>query len=420
MIAELLAEVEQRTGLGIADGIQIASPAALVRLPFDPGWPLLVLAETPPAPGSLPDPGPSSPDGAAFRAVALPGRGVHATDPARLLQALYPADHPVLGLGGSPDTTAGALASGALAAGAHLLPGLAPEANLASPHGLPWLAARLRAPDGCPWDRAQTHQSLRKHLLEEAYEVYDALEAGATPELAEELGDLLLQVVLHAEQAAEVGAFDLSDVYRAIDAKIVRRHPHVFGSVRADSVDQVLRNWEQIKAAERAEASAAERPEASLAAAGQAGAEGLAVQAQPTSPAATDEGMPAAFAGLSRSLPALAYSQEMQERAASLGYDWPDVERVLDKVEEEAVELLEAATPEARREEFGDLLLVLVNLGRKLDIDAEGALRAASRKFAARFATVERLAAGDGQELRGLSPERLDDLWEQAKQEERA
>jgi uncharacterized protein YabN with tetrapyrrole methylase and pyrophosphatase domain len=130
--------------------------------------------------------------------------------------------------------------------------------------------------------------------------------------------------------------------------------------------------------------------------------------------------MPAAFAGLSRSLPALAYSQEMQERAASLGYDWPDVERVLDKVEEEAVELLEAATPEARREEFGDLLLVLVNLGRKLDIDAEGALRAASRKFAARFATVERLAAGDGQELRGLSPERLDDLWEQAKQEERA
>ena len=375
MIERLVAEAEQRLGRGLAEGLQIVGPAALTAVPFDPGWPLLIVTEV----------------GQPSRvAPPLPGRTVHARDGSTLLAALYPADHPALGLAGAADTTVGDLTVERLGAGAYALPALVGEADLASPHGLPWLAARLRAPDGCPWDRAQTHQSLRKHLLEEAYEVYDALEAGSTPALAGELGDLLLQVVLHAQQAAEAGVFDLSDVYRAIDAKIVRRHPHVFGSAEADSVDQVLRNWERIKADERADKD-------------------------PDPQAPADPTMPAAFAGLSRTLPALAYSQEMQERAASLGYDWPDVEGVIDKVEEEAVELLEAATPEARREEFGDLLMVLVNLARRLDIDAEGALRAASQKFAARFAIVERLARADGEALGDLSPERLDALWRQAK-----
>jgi MazG family protein len=216
--------------------------------------------------------------------------------------------------------------------------------------------------------------------------VYDALEAGSTPELAGELGDLLLQVVLHAHYAAEDGVFDLTDVYRSVMAKIIRRHPHVFGEVEARSVDQVLRSWERIKADERA---ASGREQAA--------------------------GMPEAFAGLSRSLPALAYSQEMQERAASLGYDWPDVVGVVEKMQEETRELLHAADPGRRKEELGDLLMVTVNLGRKLGVDAEAALRSASAKFARRFAEVERLAAAREVRLTELSPAALDELWQSAK-----
>ena len=194
--------------------------------------------------------------------------------------------------------------------------------------------------------------------------------------------------------------FDLSDVYRQVVTKIVRRHPHVFGDVVADSAAEVIRNWEQIKAGERAERSAA-RPES-----------------EPESQSEQSAGsMPAAFAGLSRSLPALAYAQEMQERAASLGYDWPSVEGVLEKVREEAAELVAARDQSEKREEFGDLLMVLVNLARKLDIDAESALRAASAKFAARFAHVERLASQRDVELRALNMDELDELWQAAKRE---
>ena len=399
MIDALVEELERRHGLHPSDGLQVLGVAGLVRRPFDPGWPLLLLpAAEAPAPADPPaaaaggpavaEPPASPPP---FDPPVLPGRHARPADPLTVLRALYPPDHPVLGLAGAPDTTLSDLDASALAAGVHVLPALAGEANLASPHGLPWLAARLRAPDGCPWDREQTHQSLRKHLLEEAYEVYDALEGGATPALAGELGDLLLQIVLHAQHAAEARVFDLSDVYRAIDAKIVRRHPHVFGEVQAHSVGQVMRNWEQLKAAERA------------------AADGVPV---------AGEGMPQAFAGLSRALPALAYSQEMQERAAALGYDWPDVEGVLDKLEEETIELLQATTPAEREEELGDLLLVIVNLGRKLGVDAEAALRSASRKFAGRFARVEHLAEQQGVALTALSFAELDELWLAAKREE--
>jgi tetrapyrrole methylase family protein / MazG family protein len=407
MIEAALRDLEGRFGVTAASGLQIASPESLARRPFDPGWALMIVpdcrspATTDRGPAeSFEDPLARAVDAAAFDPPVLPGRHARPAGPAAVLAALYPADHPVHGLLGAADVTVGDLTAAGLveSSAALYLPPLVGEANLASPHGLPWLAARLRAPDGCPWDREQTHLTLRKHLLEETYEVYDALEAGPTPALAEELGDLLLQVVLHAEHAAEAGIFDLTDVYRSIMAKIVRRHPHVFGEVEARTVGDVLRNWETIKAGERADRAAATEP-------------GLAHEHS-----STPAGMPAAFAGVSRSLPALAYAQEIQERAASMGYDWPDVEGVIDKLEEEALELLAADGAAARHEEYGDLLLVIVNLGRKLGLDAEAALRSANAKFAGRFARVERLA--DGRPLNTMTFDELDVLWARAKREE--
>ncbi len=386
MRPDLLATIERRHHIHVSDGLQVAGPSALAARPVDPTWPLLVLPEDgEPGPTALA----SLADGE-FRPLGLPGRGAHPTAALPLLRSLYPADHPALAVAEASDTTVGRLTEADLAAEAWLLPALAPAAATLSPFALPWLVARLRAPDGCPWDREQTHQSLRKHLLEEAYEVYDALEDGSTAALADELGDLLLQVVLHAQYGAEAGVFDLADVQAAIGAKIVRRHPHVFGETHVESVGDVLRNWETIKAAERA--------------------------ASPSSPAeGRDARMPASFAGLSRSLPALAYAQEIQERAASLGYDWRDLEGIIDKVGEEAAELLAAEGPAERAEEFGDLLLVLVNLARRLGVDAEAALRGASAKFAARFAQVERLAEARQVLLRDLSLDELDELWVIAK-----
>jgi tetrapyrrole methylase family protein/MazG family protein len=296
-----------------------------------------------------------------------------------------------------------ALADGDLAGPLYLAP-LAPTEAYASPWAMPAISERLRRPDGCPWDREQTHQSLRSHLLEEAYEVYDALEAGATPGLADELGDLLLQVVLHAQLAAEEGVFDLADVNAAIASKIVRRHPHVFGDAVARTASDVNRQWERIKAAEReAEASEAADAHADVDADGSE----APVRVAPRS----------ALDGISRSLPALAASQEMQERAAHLGYDWPTVEGILDKVAEEAGELSRAGDAAERHEELGDLLMVIVNVARRSGVDAEGALRSANQKFRARFGIVERLAAERGVALRDLSFDELDALWDAAKQE---
>jgi MazG family protein len=259
---------------------------------------------------------------------------------------------------------------------------------------MPWISNRLRAPDGCPWDREQTHESLRNHLLEEAYEVYDALAGGATPELADELGDLYLQIVLHAQLAAEAGVFDLVDVQAALAAKIVRRHPHVFGVARARTASDVNRQWERIKQAERA-----------------------AEAASTAGPEAQELITKGALDGVSRSLPALAASQELQERAAHLGYDWPSVEGILAKVAEELGELVAAGSPSARTEELGDLLTVAVNLARHSGVNAEAALRAANEKFRARFGVVERLAAERRVALRDLPFDELDALWEEAKTE---
>lgn len=375
-------------GIDPAQGIQVVAADLLPSTAVDPTV-VLVLLPAGPAPRT-PGASTSLPDASATERP-LPGRHARPADPRATLALLYRSAHPVHRADGS-STTVGELSAADLTGPLHL-PAASPLEALASPHALPWISARLRAPDGCPWDREQDHVTLRRHLLEEAHEVYDALEGGSSERLAGELGDLLLQVILHAQFAAERGAFDLADVYRAIGEKVVRRHPHVFGSigpdgvpdgtpVPADSVAEVARNWERIKRAERDE------------------------RGEPES---------GALAGISPSLPALAASQEMQERAASLGYDWPDLEGVIDKVAEEASELFAAEDAARRAEEFGDLLMVIVNLGRKLGIDSEAALRAANRKFRARFEGVLALAAEQGLELDRLDLDGLDRLWQEVK-----
>jgi tetrapyrrole methylase family protein/MazG family protein len=379
----LVSEARLRWGLDPAAGLQVIAAERLVATPLEASRPALIV------PLALLKASPDDGD-----PLPLPGRhGPGGRTPLGVLSRLYPGDHPVGRFGAAEGTTIKTLTDGDLATPLYLPP-LAPELATAGPWGMPYISDRLRRPDGCPWDREQTHETLRKHLLEEAYEVYDALAAGATAELAEELGDLWLQIVLHAQLAAEEGVFDLADVQHAIASKIVRRHPHVFGNAEVRTATDVNRQWERIKAAER---------EAAL----EDSANGAA-------------GPKSALDGIVSSLPALAASQEMQERAANIGYDWPSIEGVLDKVTEELDELLSATSDAERREEFGDLLMVLVNVARKEGIEAEAALRAANDKFRRRFRVVERLAAEQGVALRDLDFDALDELWDRAKVEEGA
>jgi tetrapyrrole methylase family protein / MazG family protein len=388
MLDALVAEARLRWGLDPAAGLQIVAAERLIATPLEPSRPALVVPLTVLRAEAA---------GAAVEVEPLPGRhGPSGRDPLAILARLYPADHPVGRFGAADGTTVAGLAEDDLAAPLYLPPA-APETAVASPWAMPWISERLRRPDGCPWDREQTHESLRNHLLEEAYEVYDKLGEPPTAGLADELGDLLLQVVLHAQLAAEEGVFDLTDVNAAIASKIVRRHPHVFGDAEVRTASDVNRQWERIKADERAGAAADARD----------GDEG----APPPSKGALD--------GVSRSLPALAASQEMQERAANIGYDWPTIDGVIEKVAEEASEIAAATSAAEREEEFGDLLMVLVNVGRKVGVDAEAALRAANDKFRRRFATVERLAAERAVALKDLSFDELDDMWDAAKAEEK-
>ena len=389
MLDALLAEARLRWGLDPAAGLGVVTAEALVAVPVEPTLALLVVPAARFRAGAPPE---DVAGATAASPVPLAGRhGPRGLAPLDVLRRLYPVDHPVGRFGRAQGTTVGELAEADLAGTLYLGP-VAHVAAAASPWGMPWISNRLRAPDGCPWDREQTHESLRNHLLEEAYEVYDALAGGATPELAGELGDLLLQIVLHAPLAAEEGVFDLTDVWQALATKIVRRHPHVFGEAEARTASDVNRQWERIKAGERAAAAAA--------------GDGM-------------EAPKSALDGISRSLPALAASQEMQERAANLGYDWPSIDGVLDKVREEVGELVEAETAEHRAEELGDLLFVLVNVGRKTGIEVEAALRSANDKFRRRFRHVERSAAASGVALRDLPFEQLDALWDAAKADER-
>jgi tetrapyrrole methylase family protein / MazG family protein len=383
-----VAEARIRWGFDPAAGLQMAAPERLAGTPIEPSRPLLLVPlaflRVEGAAGAV--------------ASTLPGRHASAGGAAAVLRRLYPSDHLVGRIGLPATTTVGELDDDVLATPL-FVPPLQPELAVGSPWALPWIANRLRLPDGCPWDREQTHASLKKHLLEEAYEVYDALDGGATPDLAGELGDLYLQIVLHAQLAAEAGVFDMTDVYEAISRKIVRRHPHVFGEAHVETASDVNRQWEQIKRVEREDAAARE-------------AEGSVTAAEPEVRSALD--------GISRSMPALAATQEMQERAAHLGYDWPEIVGVIDKVHEELAELEAATTDEEKREEVGDLLLVVTNLARRHGVEAEGALRAAADKFRGRFRRVERMARERGVQLRDLSFAELDDLWDAAKAEARA
>jgi MazG family protein len=244
------------------------------------------------------------------------------------------------------------------------------------------LIARLRGPGGCPWDREQTHESLKPNALEEAYEVVEAIDAGDAAQLAAELGDLLLQVVFHAQIAAEAGRFTIAEVIGSVADKMVRRHPHVFGSDPASTSGEVLRNWEALKEAER--------PADSM------------------------------LDAVSARLPAVMEAYQMTTKAARVGFDWPDIPGVLGKLEEEVEELrCAAARPEAAHreltEEVGDLLLSAVNVARKLGVDPESALKAANRKFRRRFRHVE-----EGLRLRGRKPadsslDEMEALWTEAK-----
>jgi XTP/dITP diphosphohydrolase/ATP diphosphatase len=245
------------------------------------------------------------------------------------------------------------------------------------------IMARLRAADGCPWDREQTFDSIKPYTLEETYEVFDAIERRAWPELKDELGDLLLQVLFYAQMAAEAGYFDLRDVAENLNAKLIRRHPHVFGDVQATDSSAVLRNWEQIKVEEKKAANS----EASL------------------------------LDGIPRSMPATLQATKLGSKAAKVGFDWPDANGLFAKLAEEIAELraeIERNDVERVEAEFGDLLFTAMNLARHLKVDAESALRRSNAKFRARFAAMER-AAGGSVALEALSAAELDRLWEEAK-----
>ena len=248
------------------------------------------------------------------------------------------------------------------------------------------IVAHLRAPNGCPWDREQTHESLRKHLLEEAYEAISAIDSGDFADMREEFGDLLLQVVLQSQIANEEGQFNVSQVIQGIHSKIVRRHPHVFGDLKLEGVQGVLANWEKLKEKERSEKGKGERKE--------------------------EKGL---LDGVPKALPALSQAQEYQDRAARVGFDWPEIEGVLDKVKEEIEEIKSAETDFELASEIGDLLFALVNVARWKHVDAESALRGTNQKFRKRFRYVEQGAKKQGRELSTLSLDEMESLWQEAK-----
>jgi tetrapyrrole methylase family protein / MazG family protein len=239
------------------------------------------------------------------------------------------------------------------------------------------IVAQLRSPDGCPWDREQTHESLKPHLLEECYELIDAIDAGDETELKEELGDLLLQVVLHSQMASEEKRFTLDDVANVIADKLVHRHPHVFGEMRLPDSEAVLNQWDRIKRAEKL-------------------------------------GRASALDGVPKGLPALARAQKIQAKAARIGFDWSDAAGALEKIHEELREVEKA--PDSRlEEEIGDLLFAVVNFARKKRVDAEQILNCATTKFVDRFEAMERLAKERGFDITSLSLEKMDELWEEVK-----
>jgi MazG family protein len=264
------------------------------------------------------------------------------------------------------------------------------------------LQSRLRGPGGCPWDQEQTHDSLRKFLIEETYEVLDAMDSGDPHKFYSELGDLLLQVIFHSILAEEDGRFTISDVIESIHEKMVRRHPHVFGTAKAKDSAAVLKNWEQIKAEERA-------------------TEGKG------SASASDAGAESILGGVPRSLPSVLEAYQLTRRASHIGFDWDSIEGIFDKLDEERRELSEivptapagkskSSLPNARiEEETGDLLFVGVNIARYLGVDPEIALKKANLKFKRRFQWMESAATGEGKRLADLPRPRMEELWNESK-----
>jgi tetrapyrrole methylase family protein / MazG family protein len=253
------------------------------------------------------------------------------------------------------------------------------------PETLRYITMRLRRdPDGCPWDREQTHRSLTRYVIEETYEVVEALEENDLEKLAEELGDLLLQVYLHAEIARQDGDFNIGDVYEHVNAKLIRRHPHVFGQVEVENAGQVVQNWEEIKRQERIDAGKDVQSESIL------------------------DGVPHAS-------PALIVAQKYQKRAAKIGFDYKNLQAVLSKLTEELQELQEAATPEHQFEEMGDVLFMIARVARELNIDAEEALRSANRKFRRRFQAMEHITRQEGRTFSSYNHDEWLNLWNRVK-----
>jgi tetrapyrrole methylase family protein / MazG family protein len=257
------------------------------------------------------------------------------------------------------------------------------------------LQARLRGPGGCPWDAEQTHESLRKFLIEETYEVLDAMDSTDSRKFSSELGDLLLQVVFHSILGEEAGRFTMADVIEAVHTKMVRRHPHVFGSANAKTSADVLKNWEQLKAEERAEI-------------GKKGNEG------------SEGAIASVLDGVPRSLPALLEAYQLTRRASHIGFDWESLAGILEKLDEEKREVQSLAaghggSAQSLEEEVGDLLFVGVNIARFLGIDPEIALKKANRKFARRFRWMEAAAAREGKRFADVPRARMEELWNEAK-----
>lgn len=285
------------------------------------------------------------------------------------------------------------------------------------------IMARLRGPGGCPWDREQTFDSIKPYTLEETYEVLEAIDNRDWAELSGELGDLLLQVLFYAEMAKEQGTFSIDEVLDRLSKKLVDRHPHVFGEVKAETASDVLRNWEALKAEEKKKR----------------------LEAGGGKSATQEEATPSVLAGVSRAIPALLEAYKLSSRAAHVGFDWPNVEGLFDKLHEETGELREhlksfpppgprphgrgaagsgqAVVPEELREkledEVGDLLFVLVNIARYLSLDPESALKKTNRKFKRRFQWMEERLRATGRGPQQASMEELESLWQQAKQQER-
>ncbi len=341
-----------------ADGVQVFSAEALAALhhpPLNPDLPALIVAD-------------GAPDPAALR---------------RVLGNQYPDDHPlhVVRAGAVVETVSLAALPGVAADWTAL--GVPPLPRPGSFERFQEVIAHLRAPEGCPWDRKQTHRSLRPYLLEETYEALEALDADDPDALREELGDLLLQIVLHSQVAVDAGEFRMGDLLAHVIEKIICRHPHVWGSVDVNDDQEVKVNWDRLKQAEKAENGV----------------------------------LASRLDGVARALPALTQAYSYQDRAARVRFDWEAIAPVIAKVHEEIEELSAAQTAAEREAETGDLLFAVVNWARWLGVDPESALRATNARFYRRFRFIEQQAAAQNRPVDDLSFEEMDALWEAAKED---